>query len=201
MGMTPERIRQERAEQHEADRAALDTRLKGRRQWFETDMAALYGTARTRIAAELSAMEGKRDLKGLFAAIVRFKDRLTGEIARQERRIKELKLTLANLDMRMAERRATFERENMLEMTKLAHRQNAERERDEKLIAHARGRAERERMGLKAHMNFQIRADAEQRHVPKDSDRQMHKRDLPAAAKDKGPGLLDRMVRSLRWTR
>ncbi|HRO48934.1 MAG TPA: relaxase/mobilization nuclease domain-containing protein [Hyphomicrobium sp.] len=185
MEKSPEQIRTERSLQQTADRLQLQSRLAYRRQLFEVKLAELYGTARDTVARQISTLQGQRDLKGLFAAIVRFKRRLTGETARQERRIADLKKTLANLDMRISEQRATFERQHSTETTKLTHRHRVERERDERLIAHARSRSERERMGLKARLNFKIRGDHAQTYVPREEHREILSRDLTEAGTDK----------------
>jgi hypothetical protein len=197
MRMTPESIRDQRARQQQADRLQLRDRLHGRRRQFEEEQRQLYGAARDRLAAQIAGLARRRDIKGLFAAVVRFKQRLTGEIAQQERQLKALRSTLANLDMRIAERRAAFERDIAQNQSKLTNRHQVECERDERLIAHARGRAERERMGLKARLGFKLRTDPEQRFIPTDADRERLRRDLPPAARDTGPGLLDRMSERL----
>lgn len=197
MRKTPEQIRAERSLQQASDRADHQLRQSRARHIFDVDLARLYGEARKSVARQISAIEGRRDLKGLFASIVRFKRRLTGEIARQERDIANLRKTLANLDFRIFEQRAVFERKLAAEAVRLENRHHTERERDERLIAHARGRSERERAGLKARMNFKVRTDRDPRHVPKTEDKQKLRTDLPAAARDQGPGLLDRLVRSL----
>ena len=192
MEKSPEQIRSERSLQQTADRLQLQSRLAYRRQLFEEKLAELYGRARESVARQISTLEGQRDLKGLFAAIVRFKQRLTGEIARQERRISDLKKTLANLDMRISEQRSAFERQHSTETTKLTNRHRVERERDERLIAHARSRSERERMGLKARLNFKLRGDRTHSFVPREEHRQMLSRDLTSAGAD---------TREKRWTR
>lgn len=197
MRMTPEQIRERRAVQQDSDRQQLSSRQTSDAGRFEKSLDELYGAARRRIAGQISALEGQRDLKGLFAAIVRFKKRLTGEIARQEADIARLKKTLANLDMRIAEQRSTFERKRSGESTSLNNRHRVERERDERLIAHARGRVERENMRLKARINFETRADKEQRFVPKGDIREKLRKDMPKAARDDGPGLLDRIIKKL----
>lgn len=197
MTMTPERIRDERRAVQDDDRRSFEHRQRHRRMRFEADLDSLYGAARRQTVKAISELEARRDLSGLFASIVRFKDRLTGAVARREREIKALRATLANLDMRIIEQRAAFERENAAHMVKLANRQKTERERDERLIAHARGRTERERMRLKARMNFKVRGDADPRHVPQNKHREQLSKDLGAAARDSGPGLLDRLIRSI----
>lgn len=184
MHKSPELIRNERSLQQSADRMQHQARLLQRRRRFEAEQAELYGTARDKLARQVSSLEGQRDLKGLFAAIVRFKRRLTGEVARQERRIADLKKTLANLDIRIQEQRATFEMANRTEDTKLDHRHRVERERDERLIAHARSRTERERMGLKARLNFKLRSHQDQRFVPRDEHKHMLNADHVRARSD-----------------
>lgn len=197
MRMSPEQIRDRRQAQQDADREQLQQRLKIRRQMFDADLVQFYGAARSTVARQISSLEGQRDLKGLFAAIVRFKQRLTGEIARQERQIKTLRLTLANLDMRINEQRTQFERDMAAEAARLINRHRSEKDRDERLIAHAQGRTERERMGVKARMNFKVRTDREQRFVPGDKDKARLRSDLGQAARDKGPGLLDRLIEKM----
>jgi hypothetical protein len=197
MRMTPESIRDQRAQQQEADRLQLRDRLHARRQRFEQEQRDLYGAARDRLAAQIADLSRRRDFKGIFASIVRFKQHLTGELAAHERQLKSLQSSLANLDMRMAERRDAFEREMAQEQSKLVNRHRVEVDRDERLIAHARGRAERERMGLKARLGFKLRSDPEQRFIPNPDDHQRLARDLGQAARDAGPGLFDRMAKRL----
>ena len=192
MEKSPDQIRTERSLQQTADRLQLQSRLAYRRQLFESKLEELYGSAREKVSRQISALEGQRDLRGLFAAIVRFKKRLTGEIARQERRIADLKRTRDNLDMRISEQRAAFERQHAAELTKLANRHRVERERDERLIAHARSRSERERMGLKARLNFRLRGDRDQTYVPKEEHKQILSRDLSEAST---------ATREKRWSR
>lgn len=192
MDKSPDQIRTERSLQQTADRLQLQSRLAYRRQLFESRLEELYGSARENVSRQISMLEGQRDLKGLFAAIVRFKKRLTGEIARQERHIADLKRTRDNLDLRIGEQRATFERQHTAELTKLNNRHRVERERDERLIAHARSRSERERMGLKARLNFRLRGDRDQTYVPKDDHKQILSRDLNQASTD---------MREKRWSR
>ena len=192
MEKSPDQIRTERSLQQTADRLQMQSRLAYRRQLFESKLEELYGSAREKVSRQISALEGQRDLKGLFAAIVRFKKRLTGEIARQERHIADLKRTRDNLDMRIGEQRTTFERQHAAEMTKLTNRHRVERERDERLIAHARSRSERERMGLKARLNFRLRGDRDQTHAPREEHKQILSRDLSTAGAD---------TREKRWSR
>ena len=192
MEKSPDQIRTERSLQQTADRLQLQSHLAYRRQLFESKLEELYGSAREKVSRQISALEGQRDLRGLFAAIVRFKKRLTGEIARQERRIADLKRTRDNLDMRISEQRAAFERQHAAELTKLANRHRVERERDERLIAHARSRSERERMGLKARLNFRLRGDRDQTYVPKEEHKQILSRDLSEAST---------ATREKRWSR
>lgn len=197
MRMTEDQIRERRATQQDSDRQQLGQRQTFDAARFENTLDELYGAARRNVAHQISTLEGQRDLKGLFAAIVRFKKRLTGEIARQELEISRLKKTLANLDLRITEQRQTFERRRIAETQTLDNRHRVERERDERLIAHARGRIERENMRLKARINFAIRSDKDQRFLPKTKDRQKLRQDLPKAARDSGPGLLDRLIQKL----
>lgn len=197
MRMTPEQIRERRATQQKSDRQQLSQRQVFDIARFERNLDELYGAARRRVSKQISAMEGQRDLKGLFAAIVRFKKRLTGEIARQETEIARLKKTLTNLDQRIAEQTTLFERKRRRELHSLDNRHRTERERDERLIAHARGRVERENMRLKARVNFETRADKEQRFVPKGPEREKLRKDMPRAVRDDGPGLLDRLIQRL----
>ncbi len=192
MEKSPDQIRTERSLQQTADRLQLQSRLGYRRQLFESKLEELYGRAREKVSRQISTLEGQRDLKGLFAAIVRFKKRLTGEIARQERHIADLRRTRDNLDLRIREQRTTFERQHAAEMTKLNNRHRVERERDERLIAHARSRSERERMGLKARLNFRLRGDRDQTYVPKEEHKQILSRDLSEASTD---------TREKRWSR
>ena len=184
MHKSPDLIRTERSLQQSADRVQHQARLLRRRQRFEAELEELYGTAREKVARQIAHLEVQRDLKGLFAAIVRFKRRLTGEIARQERRIADLKRSLANLDMRIKEQRATFEMSNRTEHSKLDHRHRVERARDERLIAHARSRTERERMGLKARLNFRLRGQQDQTYVPKHEHKHLLKPDHIRARSD-----------------
>lgn len=192
MEKSPDQIRTERSLQQTADRLQMQARLAYRRHLFEDKLKQLYGRAREDVDRQISTLEGQRDLKGLFAAIVRFKQRLTGEIARQERHIADLKRTRDNLDMRIGEQRTTFERQHVAELTKLTNRHRVERERDERLIAHARSRSERERMGLKARLHFRLRGDRDQTHVPREEHKQILSRDLSTAGADR---------REKRWSR
>lgn len=192
MEKSPDQIRTERSLQQTADRLQLVSRLAYRRRIFEQRLEELYGAARDTVARQISALEGQRSLKGLFAAIVRFTKRLTGETARQERRISDLKKTLANLEIRIKEQQLTFEAQHTAEMAKLKNRHRVERERDERLIAHARSRSERERMGLKARLNFKLRGDRAQTYVPREEHSHMLSRDLTSAGAD---------TREKRWSR
>ena len=197
MRKTPEQIRSERMLQQSADRIQHQSRQLDRRRRFDHDLNELYGGARASVAAQILQLEAARGLKGLFASIVRFKQRLTGEIAVRDRQIAGLRKTMHNLDMRIIEQRAAFERDIARDAFSLANRHRTQRDRDERLIAHARSRTERERMGLKARMNFMVRADTDQKFVPKPEQRQKLRTDLESAARDSGPGVLDRLIQNL----
>ena len=166
MLMTPDTIRQQREDQQKADLHQLTQRHRITRQRFEFQLEKDYGTAREELKRHITNLEATRDVKGLFAHIVRSIRRITGALARRKREINAHQKSLASIDLRISEQRQYFERNIADERRRLEARHRAELDRDERLIALARSRSERDSKIITARIGFRLRSDPDQAYIP-----------------------------------
>ena len=132
---TPSSVRAERAAQHKADVSQLESKIARRELDAKRAIVAAYGPARDLMTKQITDLQTVMDRKGLFASIVRFKKRLTGQLSRDTRTLAALNKGRDNLDRRVAERLNTMKAKNERERAALSNRHKNELERDNRYIA------------------------------------------------------------------
>lgn len=153
----PEIIRAEREERQAGDRTRLTGRLLRRQGALEAEMARTYGKARQALLEGAEALREQIGRPGFFRAVTR---KIFGAEKRDHTALARLKDSIAKIDTRMGERRDALKADYAREWEKIERRHAAERMRDERMIARARGEKESGRLGERMRKGFQIRGDA-----------------------------------------
>ncbi len=134
-GKTGSQVVAMRSAQQDADRRqvakACDTRA--------TDAAKLiakqYQPTRDALTRDIVALQTRMDRKGLFASIVAFKRRLTGELAQDQRTLAGLQKSRLSVDARVDQIRADVAAKNSRAMAAMENRHAAELDRDKRYLA------------------------------------------------------------------
>jgi hypothetical protein len=134
-GKTASQVRDERAKQQAADRAQLTGVIERREINAKRAIVAAYGNSRDLLSRQIVELQTAMDRKGLFASIVRFKKRLTGQIAQDRRTLAGLQKSRADLDKRVNERLDLVKKQNERDRAALENRHKAELDRDARYIA------------------------------------------------------------------
>jgi len=136
--MSATEIRQQRSEQQAADREQLERRHTRRQGMIERELERTYGERRTALTGELEAVQARIGAAGWFRRAIR---RVTGHEQRDQATAKHLVKSIASLDQRISDKRSEILKGMEAETTRLVDRHRRERERDETLIAKAKGKA------------------------------------------------------------
>ncbi len=132
---TPSMVREQRAAQQKADREQLAGVLERREINAKRAIVAAYGNSRDLLTRQIVELQTAMDRKGLFASIVRFTQRLTGQLAQDRRTLAGLQKSRDDLDKRVNERLDLVKKQNDRDRAALENRHKAELERDERYIA------------------------------------------------------------------
>jgi len=186
---TASMVKAERSAQQTADRAQLEGACARRESDAKRAIVKAYGTSRDDLTKQIVELQTRMDRKGLFASIVAFKRRLTGELAADRRALQGLQMSRDNLDMRVAERLDAVAKTNARAREALANRHKAEIDRDERYIAwRERQQRSQSSSGLSPKV-MRTRADIGARFVPKPERRQSLSVEHGTAAATKAPSL------------
>lgn len=134
-GKTASQVMAQRSAQQDADRKQVTSANARRTADAETKIAKQYTPTRDAQTREIVALQTRMDRKGLFASIVAFKRRLTGELAKDQRTLESLQKSRANGDMRVAEIRADVQARNARAVAAMENRHKAEIDRDKRYLA------------------------------------------------------------------
>lgn len=134
-GKTASQVIAQRSAQQDADRKQVSSANARRTADAETKIAKHYTPTRDALTREIVALQTRMDRKGLFASIVAFKRRLTGELAQDQRTLESLQKSRASGDDRVKEIRADVQERNTRAMAAMENRHKAEQDRDKRYLA------------------------------------------------------------------